>query len=411
MKYVLVIGDGMADNPVPELGGKTPLEYASTPFIDELAAKSELGSSKNCPEGLPPGSDTAILSIFGADPKLCYTGRSPLEAAATGIVLKPGDVSYRCNMVALEDGKMPYAEKRILSHSGGSVEGEQSMELIRFLFAHPEFKKAAEKAGMSVNPAPSFRHIAVQSAADINGIRLIPPHDHLDEVISPLLPSGCENAAVLKELMELSNRLLDEHPINQRRRAEGKLPANGIWFWAEGTGVELESFYSKYGKTGTVISAVPLCHGIAKLSGLDVSYVDGATGELETNLEGKVDACVKALEGKYDFAAIHVEAPDECTHNGDTKGKLQAIEWLDSRVLKPLVKALDSEPFDYRLLFISDHKTLTSTRGHDGEPVPYMLYDSRKDTKCALRYTEKCGMTGPMLESGTMLMPKLFEQD
>lgn len=409
MKYILVIGDGMADNPVPELGGKTPLEYASIPFIDSLAAKSELGSSKNCPEGLPPGSDTAILSIFGADPRVCYTGRSPLEAAATGIKLKPGDVSYRCNMVALEDKNAPYAEKKILSHNGGSIEGEQSLELIEYLFSDPEFKAAAEKAGMSINPVPSFRHIAVQSAADIKGIKLIPPHDHLGEVIGPLLPSGCSNAEVLKQLMELSHKVLDKHPINERRRAENKLPANGVWFWAEGTGVELESFYDKYRKKGTVISAVPLCHGIAKLSGLDVTYVDGATGELETNLEGKVDACVKALEGEYDFAAIHVEAPDECTHNGDTKGKLQAIEWLDSRVMKPLVGRLDAEPFDYRLLFISDHKTLTSTRGHDGEPVPYMIYDSRVDTECGLPYTEKSGETGPYLETGTMLMPRLFE--
>lgn len=408
MKYILVIGDGMADNPVEALGGKTPLEYASTPYIDRLAGKSELGSSKNCPEGLPPGSDTAILSIFGADPRVCYTGRSPLEAAATGIVLKAGDVSYRCNMVALEDSEKPYEEKKILSHNGGSIEGEQSIELIEYLFAQPEFKAAAEKAGMSINPAPSFRHIAVQSGADIRGIKLIPPHDHLGEIIGPLLPSGCDNAAVLTELMRLSNRLLDSHPINAKRRSEGKLPANGIWFWAEGTGVELESFYNKYHKTGTIISAVPLCHGIAKLSGLDVTYVEGATGELETNLEGKVSAGIEALD-KYDFVAIHVEAPDECTHNGDTKGKLQAIEWLDSRVLEPLVTELDKKPYDYRLLFISDHKTLTSTRGHDGEPVPFMLYDSRKDTKCGLTYTEKCGEKGPYLEAGTMLMPRLFE--
>lgn len=411
MKYILVIGDGMADNPVPELGGKTPLEYASTPFIDTLAAKSELGSCKNCPDGLPPGSDTAILSILGADPRVCYTGRSPLEAAATGIVLKAGDVSYRCNMIALEDADKPYAEKKILSHNAGSIEGKQSITLIEDLFAHPEFKSAAEKAGMSINPAPSFRHIAVQSAADIKGIKLIPPHDHLGEVVGPLLPSGCENAEILKELMELSHSILNNHYINRQRRSEGKLPANGIWFWAEGTGVELESFYDKYYKTGTVISAVPLCHGIAKLSKLDVTYVDGATGELDTNLEGKVEACIRALEGKYDFAVIHVEAPDECTHNGDIKGKLQAIEWLDSRVMKPLVTALDAKPFDYRLLFVSDHKTLTSTRGHDGDPVPFMIYDSRVNTKCGLRYTEKCAEAGPFLEAGTMLMPRLFEID
>lgn len=409
MKYILVIGDGMADNPVPELDGKTPLEYARTPGIDALARKSLIGSVKTCPEGLPPGSDTGILSIFGADPTSCYTGRSPLEAAATGIKLSSGDVSYRCNMIALEDSALPFSEKKILSHSGGSVEGSQSIELIEYLFSHPGFMAAAEKARMTVYPAASFRHIAVQNGADIKGIRLYPPHDHLGEVIGPYLPSGCENASSLLSLMELAHEVLDRHPVNEARRAEEKLPANGVWFWAEGTGVELESFYDKFGKKGTVISAVPLCHGIARLSGLDVLMVEGATGELDTNLEGKVKACTDALDSGYDFAAVHVEAPDECTHNGDLKGKLQAIEWLDSRVLTPLTKALDERGCDYRLLFISDHKTLTSTRGHDGEPVPFMIYDSRHDTGAGLLYTEKDGQKGPYLEKGTQLMPKLFE--
>jgi 2,3-bisphosphoglycerate-independent phosphoglycerate mutase len=267
MKYVLVIGDGMADNPVPELGSKTPLQYAKIPAIDALAAKGELGSVTNCPEGLPPGSDTAILSIFGADPRVCYTGRAPLEAAATGIRLEPGDVAYRCNMIALEDADKPFAEKKILSHSGGSIDGEDSIALVEYLFAHPGFKAAAEKAGMKVYPAASFRHIAVQKGADIKGIVLIPPHDHLGEVIGPLLPSGCPNAEVLRGLMELANTVLDRHPINEARRAGGKLPANGVWFWAEGTAVALDSFYDKFHKAGTVVSAVPLCQGIARLTG------------------------------------------------------------------------------------------------------------------------------------------------
>jgi 2,3-bisphosphoglycerate-independent phosphoglycerate mutase len=409
IKYILVIGDGMADNPVPELGNRTPLEYVDIPDIHALAAKGIVGNVKNCPEGLPPGSDTAILSIFGADPKVCYTGRSPLEAAATGIKLKTGDVSYRCNMIALEDCEKPYAEKKILSHSGGSIDGESSIELIKYLFSDPEFKAKAEKAGMTVYPAPSFRHIAVQTGADIKGIKLAPPHDHLGEVIGRYLPSGCENAKTLGRLMELSNRVLDHHPINEARRKAGKLPANGVWFWAEGTGVELESFEKKYGRRGAVISAVPLCHGIARLSGLDVVEVEGATGELDTNLEGKVSACIQALADGFDFAAIHVEAPDECTHNGDTKGKLQAIEWLDSRVFVPLLAGLKKQGFDYRILFLSDHKTLTSTRGHDGDPVPFMIYDSRRDTGGGLRYTEADGLKGVCVKAGTGLMPMLFE--
>lgn len=411
MKYILIIGDGMADNPVPELGGKTPLEYASIPDIDGLAARGELGRVRNCPEGLPAGSDTAILSIFGNDPRECFTGRSPLEAAAGGIQLGPGDVSYRCNMVALEDADRPFEEKKILSHSGGSVEGEQSIELISWLFDQPEFKGLADRAGMRVYPAPSFRHIAVQENADIKGISLIPPHDHLGEVIGRYLPSGCANAEVLRELMKTAHRLLDRHPINEKRRAQGKLPANGIWFWAEGSAVVLKSFFEKYGKSGAVISAVPLCQGIARLSGLEAPIVEGATGELETNLEGKVDAALKALRDGYDFAAIHVEAPDECTHNGDLKGKLQAIEWLDTRVIKPLTDALDMDNTDYRLLFISDHKTLTSTRGHDGDPVPYMIYDSRETKGSGLPYCERSGDLGPDLGEGTALMPRLFQLD
>ncbi|MEG1721234.1 MAG: 2,3-bisphosphoglycerate-independent phosphoglycerate mutase [Pseudoflavonifractor sp.] len=411
MKYVLVIGDGMADNPVPELGGKTPLEYAEIPQIDGLAARGEVGSVSNCPQGLPPGSDTAILSIFGNDPRCCYTGRSPLEAAASGIALEPGDISYRCNMIALEDCDKPFPEKKILSHSGGSIDGAESMALAEYLFAQPEFKALAQRAGMGIYPAPSFRHIAVQKGGDIAGIRLLPPHDHLGEVIGPLLPSGNQNAALLRGLMALANAILDHHPINEARRKAGKLPANGVWFWAEGSAVGLDRFWDKYHKKGIVISAVPLCHGIARLSGLDVAEVPGATGELDTNYEGKVDAAVSALAGDYDFAALHIEAPDECTHNGDLQGKLQAIGWLDSRVVGPLSEKLAALHLDYRLLLLSDHKTLTATRGHDGDPVPFLLYDSRKNTGAGLPYTEAAGQKGRYFSDGAKsVMPLLFEE-
>lgn len=411
MKYILIIGDGMADNPVPTLDNKTPLQHANIPVMDALAAKGEVGNVINCPDGLPAGSDTAILSIFGADPNVCYTGRSPLEAAATGIQLQPGDVSYRCNMIALKDSDLPFEEKKILSHSGGSIEGDQSIQLVTDLFNDPEFQAAAQKAGMVVHPAASFRHIAVQSGANIVGIKLIPPHDHLGEVIGPLLPSGNDNAEVLKDLMKLAHKVLDHHPINEKRRAEGKLPANGVWFWAEGSAVALDSFWDKYHKTGTVISAVPLCFGIARLSGLDIREVEGATGELETNYEGKVAAALDELHNGKDFVAVHVEAPDECTHNGDLPGKLQAIEWLDSRVVGPITQALADEGTDFRLLILSDHKTLTATRGHDADPVPYLLYDSRKDTGLNLPYCEGSGLKGTAYPAGApVLMRKLFEQ-
>ncbi len=409
MKYILVIGDGMADNPVDTLGGKTPLQYAHIPALDQLAARGIVGSVQNVPDGLPAGSDTAILSIFGCDPRECYTGRAPLEAAASGIKLQPGNIAYRCNMVAYEDTDVPFAEKKILSHSAGSIEGEESAQLVSDLFSDPRFTEDALKAGMIVYPSLSFRHIAVQKAADIKGIVLIPPHDHLGEKIGPLMPSGCANAEVLGSLMIKAHEILDQHSLNNKRRASGKLPANGIWFWAEGTAVALPQFHDAYKKTGGVISAVPLCHGIASLVGLEPVTVEGATGELDTNYEGKVEAALDVLK-IHDFAAIHVEAPDECTHNGDLKGKLQAIEWLDSRVILPLTEKLQTSGMDYRLLVLSDHKTLTSTRGHDGDPVPFLLYDSRKDEKTGSSYSEEDGSEGPYIDAGIKLMGMLFEQ-
>ncbi len=409
MKYILVIGDGMADNPVPELGNKTPLQAANKPVMDMLAAKGELGSVLNVPKGLPAGSDTAILSIFGCDPTWCYTGRAPLEVAAAGTKLAPGDAAYRCNMVTFEDTDVPLEEKRILSHSAGSIDGETSIALISALFDDPEFSAAAQAAGVSVQKSPSFRHFAIQKQADLKGIRLIPPHDHLGEKIGPLLPSGCDNAQTLKELMILAHRKLDHHPLNEARRAQGKMPANGIWFWAEGTAVALPNFVENYGKTGGVISAVPLCHGIASLAGLEMIHVPGATGEIETNYEGKVDAAMAVLKD-HDFAAIHVEAPDECTHNGDTPGKIRAIELIDARVLKNLLPKLDSAGYDYRMLILSDHKTLTSTRGHDGDPVPYILYDSRKNAGSGLSYCEENGLKGPYVDAGVKLMGMLFSE-
>jgi 2,3-bisphosphoglycerate-independent phosphoglycerate mutase len=314
-------------------------------------------------------------------------------------------------MVTLEEGDMPYAQKKILSHSGGSIDGESSVALAEYLFAEPEFAELAKKAGMRVYPALSFRHIAVQSGANITGIQLIPPHDHLGEVIGPLLPQGCDNANILLALMEKANEVLEHHPINEARRQAGKLPANGIWFWAEGSAVALSNFKNTYGHYGSVISAVPLCGGIARLTGLSFTEVEGATGELETNYEGKVQAALDELQKPgQDFVAIHVEAPDECTHNGDLPGKLQAIEWLDSRVVGPLTSALDSAGEDYRILILSDHKTLTSTRGHDGDPVPFLIYDSTVSQGSGLTYTEKNGLTGPLVPAGTALMGMLFQQ-
>ncbi|MCD8323244.1 MAG: 2,3-bisphosphoglycerate-independent phosphoglycerate mutase [Oscillospiraceae bacterium] len=410
MKYLLVIGDGMADNPVPELGNKTPLEVANKPVIDDLSRRGVLGSVVNCPKQFEPGSATAIMSIFGASPLRYYHGRGPLEAAAQDVKLADGDMACRCNMITLEDADVPYEQRRILSHSAGSIEGDVSDQLITELWASPEFSALAEKYRVSINPGSSFRHFAVMSGADITGMKLIPPHDHLGEVIGPLAPSGCEAAKALEELQEAAFRFLGHHPLNEARRAAGKMPANAIWFWAEGTAAVLPDFQKKYGHTGEVVSAVPLVQGIAKLSGLSAPVVPGVTGEIDTNWEGKCEKTIEILS-RCDFAALHIEAPDECTHNGDTPGKLQSIEWLDSREVSPILNWLQNCGEDYRILILSDHKTLTSNRAHDGDPVPFLIYDSREPKCSGLSYTEVNGLkTGINLPDGTVLLNMLFEK-
>lgn len=409
MKYLLVIGDGMADNPVPALGGKTPLEAASIPTIDTLAARGIVGSVINCPKPLPAGSETAILSIFGCDPLQYFSGRSPMEAAAIGLKLEAGDAAFRCNLVALEEGDQPFEEKRILSHSAGSIGKQDALDVVDALNADPAFSAALKAADMFLDRSPSFRPLAVRHHCNPGGVVFIPPHDHLGEVIAPLLPGGedAAQAKIFADLMRLANRVLEHHPVTEARRASGKLGANGIWFWAEGTAMQLPDFKSEYGCDGAVVSAVPICHGIGVLRGLEMVEVEGATGEIDTNFEGKLEATWEKLQ-QYDFVCLHLEAPDECTHNGDLPGKVQSIEWLDSRLVKPLTERLARAGMEYRMLLLSDHKTLTATRGHDGDPVPYLLFDSRTDSGRGGVYTEKAGESGPFVERGCTLLHQLF---
>ncbi|MCL1828796.1 MAG: cofactor-independent phosphoglycerate mutase [Oscillospiraceae bacterium] len=410
MKYILIIGDGMADNPLAALNGKTPLEHAKKPYIDKLSAGGILGSVRTIPEKYPPGSDTAIMSIFGCDPAECYSGRAPLEAAAQGVNLNPGDAAFRCNNVFIS-GSGAFEDKIIASHSAGGIDGAEASKIISDLFDTPEFKKLAKNGGFEIKPALSFRHIAVQRNADINGLVLSPPHDRLGEKVGENMPSGCANAQILTELMRSANVILENHPINKKRISEGKLPANGIWFWAEGTAAKLPVFSEKFEKKGAVISAVPLCRGIAVLTGMDVILVEGATGELDTNYDGKVTAALDALKTR-DFAAVHIEAPDECTHNGDLPGKIEAIERLDGRVVAPLAERLKQEGEDFRMMILSDHKTLSDGGMHNGDPVPFILYDSRNSNGASGKaYSEKNGEAGPFVNKGTLLMPILFDND
>lgn len=409
MKYLLIIGDGMADNAVAELGGLTPIEKANIPAIDALAARGVVGSTQNCPAPLTPGSETAILSIFGCDPLKYFTGRSPMEAAAIGLELGENDVCYRCNLVALEEGDAPFEERRILSHSADSIAGEDALAAIDALNGDARFAAALKEKNFELARVGNFRPLLIRRNAPLSGATFAPPHDHLGKVIAPLLPHGSETAQAFAELMRLANEVLEHHEVTEKRRASGKLGANGVWIWAEGKASLLPSFEEEFGITGAVVSAVPLCHGIGALRGMEMVEVEGATGELDTNIEGKVDAAWQKLR-EHDFVCVHFEAPDECTHNGDLSGKVQAIEWLSSRLVEPLLKRFEASGEDFRLLLLSDHKTLTATRGHDGGNVPYLLYDSRVDTKRGGVYSEAAGESGPYVANGHELLAKLISK-
>lgn len=410
MKYILIIGDGMADNPVPELDGKTPLEAADKAFIDSMAAKSRVGSVLTVPAGQKPGSDTAIMSIFGYDPCRYLKGRSPLEAAGMGIIVEEGYVSFRCNMISLEEGDKPFGEKIIYSHNAGSIDGETSIAAITQLCADPEFKAALEELRMTVSPTPSFRHIVQQKGGDIEGIVMKPPHDILGQAIGSYAFTGNDNAGKIWKLMELANRKLEKMPANLKRKAEGKMPVNGIWLWAEGSGMQLPDFKETYGHYGSVISAVPLVHGIAALAGLKPVEIEGATGEVDTNYAGKLQAAKDALLTEDDFLCVHLEAPDEATHNGSLSDKLLAIWQLNTLVVKPLVEWMQERGMDHRILMLSDHKTLMSTKTHDGDPVPYLIYDSTAPVESGCRYTEADGEKGLFVARGTELMSMLFQK-
>lgn len=406
MKYIILIGDGTADLPIESLGGKTPLEYAKTPNLDKLGAKGIVGLAKNVPDGVPAGSDTAILSIFGCDPTRYYTGRSPLEAAGSGVELEDGAISFRTNVVSLGDER-DFLDKTIYSHNGGNVEGKESIALMQALLADPAFCALAKKLSMRFKLNESFRHVSVIRGVDFVPTQT-PPHDILGKRIGDYLRDD-EISDMLVDLMRRAFEVMDVHPVNAVRRAAGKLPANCLWFWGEGKAVKLPDFFARYGKSAKVITAVPLVVGIAALCGVGSIDVPGATGDLDTNYLGKAEAALGALKDGADLVVVHVEAPDECSHAGDLSGKIEAIEKIDDQVLGTILNGLDGQ--DFRLLYLSDHPTLMATRTHDGAPVPYVLYDSRVDTGLCLPFGETSAKKGALIDPGTQLLPILFEQD
>jgi 2,3-bisphosphoglycerate-independent phosphoglycerate mutase len=409
MKYIVVLGDGMADYPIPALEGKTPLEAANKPGMDFLARHGEMGLVKTVPEGFPPGSDVANLSVFGYAPKLYYTGRSPLEAVSMGVAMEDTDMAFRCNLVTLSDEEH-YEDKTMLDYSSGEITTEEARELIEAIaekLNSPEF---------SFYPGISYRHCLIWKNGK-EGLTLTPPHDISGRKIASYLPEGV-NSEVFLAFMKQSEAILKEHPINISRIKRGLNPATSIWLWGQGRKPALTSFREKYGIRGSVISAVDLIRGIGILAGLDSIQVEGATGNLHTNYAGKAQACLNALENGSDFVYVHVEAPDECGHQGMLDGKVTSIEKIDSELLSTLLKSL--EKWDYSILLLPDHPTPLSIRTHSREPVPYVIYrrmagktegESVRNPLSLRRFTEKdAETTGILIQEGHTLMDKFLNR-
>lgn len=399
MKYIVVLSDGMAGRALEELDGKTTLEAAHTPVMDRLAKVSELGMAAMVPEGMAPGSDTANLSVMGYDPKKYYTGRSPLEALSIGVDMEESDISFRCNIVTLSEEDCAYEERTIIDHSSDEISTEEAAILVEAL------KEGLEREGYAFYVGTSYRHLLVWKNGEM--LDLVPPHDVLEQNIGAHLPKD----PVLREMMEKSFCILNHHPVNEERRKRGLKAANSAWFWGAGSKPALDSFEEKTKKKSVMISAVDLLKGIAVGAGMDRVIVEGANGGLHTNYVGKAKAAVKALtEDGYDFVYVHVEAPDEMGHQGNTHDKILAIENVDQKVLKVITEGMDQAGEPYRLLLLPDHPTPIEARTHTGEPVPYLLYDSTKQCAGAKEYNEKeAEKSGKVWNEGFRLMDYFLE--
>ena len=398
MKYVVVLGDGMADWPMESLGGGTPLSCAKTPVMDALAKVSEIGTVATIPEGMAPGSDTANLSVMGYDPRKYYTGRSPLEALSIGVDMKDTDVVYRCNLVTLTEEDAPYEEQTILDHSSDEISTEDAAVLLR------DVCRELENETYRFYTGTSYRHCLVWDRGQV--LELTPPHDVLERKIGEYLPHD----ETLLYMQKRSYEILKNHPLNIRRKEQGLNPANSFWFWGAGTKPILTSFEDIYHKKGVMISAVDLLKGIAAGAEMDSIQVEGANGGLNTNYEGKAEAAVKALtERGYDFAYIHVEAPDEMGHQGSVEKKIRSIEYLDQRLIRLVKEGLDASGEDYRMLILPDHPTPIKVRTHVAEPVPYLLYDSTALGDHTWHYNEEeAAKSGNTVAHGWDMMNYLF---
>lgn len=400
MKYIVILCDGMADEPIEILGGKTPLEAARTENIDRFAKRAEIGMVRTVPKGMAPGSDTANLSVIGYDPRKYYTGRSPLEALSIGAEMTKCDVSFRCNLVTLTEEQKKYEDRIILDHSSGEISTEEAAVLLN------DLKKELERDGYQFYVGTSYRHLLIVKGGKC--IELTPPHDILTKRIGDYLPED----AVLREMMVKSYEILKDHPVNVKRREEGKNPANSAWFWGAGTRPALKNFEEKNGVKGAMISAVDLLKGIAVGAGMYNIIVEGANGGLNTNYCGKGEAAVSALvQDGYDFVYVHIEAPDEMGHQGSLSDKVKSIEYIDEQIIGPVADKLERKGIDFRMLILPDHPTPIRVRTHTSDPIPYMLYDSTKDFEGPGFYSEKSGReSGIMWEDGFRLIDRLLEK-
>ena len=398
MKYVIVLGDGMADEPLEALQGRTPLEYAQTPAMDRLSKWSEIGMVQTVPEGMKPGSDVANLAVLGYNPKENYSGRSPLEALSIGVPMEATDIALRCNIVTLSEEDKPFEELTIIDHSSSEISTEDCGILVE------EVQKVLQNEIFRFYVGTSYRHCLIWKQGSV--MELVQPHDVLGQVIGQHLPQD----EMLLYMMKKSYEILKDHPINIERKKQGLNPANCCWFWGAGTKPKVSDFYEKTGKKGLMVSAVDLLKGIAVGAHMGVAQVEGANGGLHTNYEGKVEAAVQGLtkEG-YDFVYVHVEAPDEMGHQGSIERKVQAIEYLDSRVIGPICDKLDAAGEDYRMLVLPDHPTPIRIRTHSSDSVPYLLFDSTAREDHDWLYNEaEARKSGNFMANGYKMIEKLF---
>lgn len=410
MKYLIVVPDGSADNPVESLGGKTPLEAADLPCINGLAAKGEIGSVRTVPEGISPGSDSANLSVMGYDPRKYLTGRSPLEAASIGLKMSDTDISFRANLITIDpDGADRYEDFIVRDHAAGDITTEEAAELVEVLNEH------FAEDGLYIHLGTGYRQCMIVDKKHPNGhtdYRCVPPHDILDRRAGDYLPEG-KGAEHFVKMMKESYDILKDHPVNKARIARGLNPANSLWIWGQGTRPELPDFNEKYGVRGAVISAVDLIKGIAMFAGLEVLKVDGIDGTKHTNFSGKAQAAIEAYKKGKDFIYMHIEGTDECSHQGDLAGKIKCAEDMDSKVVRPIYEYLEKSGENFRILVVPDHRTPLSIRTHSSDPVPFMIYDSRHETDAdyTKQFNERSAMaSGNHIEEGYTLADHFFEK-